>query len=61
MALRATDNHRLGLGARLKSADARNLLKPVKVALTTRDKVTQTQDELLRWIKNITPGLHTEN
>jgi hypothetical protein len=55
------DNHRLGSGAKLKAVDARNLLKPVKVALRTRDRVDQTQDELLRWIRDLNPGLHTEN
>jgi hypothetical protein len=59
--IRATDNNGLGSGARLKATDARNLHKPVKVALRTRDKVAQTQDELLSWIKNLNPGLHTKN
>jgi hypothetical protein len=49
--VKAIDNHRLGTGARLKVTDARNLLKPVRVALRMRDKVSQTQDELLTWIK----------
>jgi hypothetical protein len=31
------------------------------VASRTRDKITQTQDKLLKWIKNLNPGLHTEN
>jgi hypothetical protein len=31
------------------------------VALRTRDKVAQTQDELLKWIKNLNPELNTEN
>jgi hypothetical protein len=48
-------------GARLKATDARNLPKPVKVALRTRDKVAQTQEELLKWTKNLNPGLHTEH
>jgi hypothetical protein len=34
---------------------------PVKVALRMRDKVAQTQDELLKWIKYLNPGLHTEH
>jgi hypothetical protein len=59
--IRATDKHRLGSGARLKATDARNLPKPVKVALRTSDKVAQTQDEMLSWIKNLNPGLDTEN
>jgi hypothetical protein len=46
----------------LRVPDARNLPKPVKVALRTRDKVAQTQDELLQdsipsngryWINNL--------
>jgi hypothetical protein len=40
--VRAIDNHRLDSGARLKATDARNLPKPVKMALRTRDKVAQT-------------------
>jgi hypothetical protein len=59
--VKAIDNHRLGTGARLKVTDARNLPKSVKVAPRTRDKVTQTQDELLTWIKNLNPGLNTEH
>jgi hypothetical protein len=55
------DNHRLGTGSRLKATDARNLPKPVKVALRTRDIVAQTQDELLAWIKTHNPGLHTDH
>jgi hypothetical protein len=31
------------------------------VALRVRNKVAQTQDELLRWIQHLNPGLHTEN
>jgi hypothetical protein len=59
--IRATDNHRLGSGARLKAKDTRNLPKPVKVALRRRDKVAQTQDELLRLIKNQNPGIHMDS
>jgi hypothetical protein len=58
--IRAIDNHRLGSGARLKATDARNLPKPIKVALRVMDNVAQTQDELLRWIQHLNPGLHTE-
>jgi hypothetical protein len=50
--VRAIDNYRLESGARLKATDARNLPKPVKVVLRVSDKVAQTQDELLKWIKN---------
>jgi hypothetical protein len=55
--IRAIDNHRLGSGARLKAIDARNLSKPIKVALRVRDTVAQTQDELLSWIQHLNPGL----
>jgi hypothetical protein len=47
--IRAIDNYRLGTGAILK-ATARNLPKPVKVALRTRGKVAQSHNELLGWI-----------
>jgi hypothetical protein len=59
--IKATNNHRLGTGARLKVMDARNLPKPVKVVLRTRDTVAQTHDELLTWVKNLNPGLNTEH
>jgi hypothetical protein len=42
--VKATDNHRMGTGARLKVTNVMNLSKPVKVAPRTRDKVAQTQD-----------------
>jgi hypothetical protein len=58
--IRAIYNHRLGSGARLKTSADRNLPNPFKVALRTRDKAALTQDELLTWIKNLNPGLHTE-
>jgi hypothetical protein len=59
--VKAIDNHRLGTGARLKVTDATNLPKPVKVALRTRNKVSQTQDELLTWINNLNAGLDTKH
>jgi hypothetical protein len=59
--VKAINHHRLGIGVRLKATDARNLPKPVKVTLRTRDKVAQTQEELLTWIKNLNPGLNTEH
>jgi hypothetical protein len=31
------------------------------VALRTRDKFTQTQDELTKGIKDLNPGFHTEH
>jgi hypothetical protein len=58
--IKATDNYWLESGARLKATDVRNLPKPVKVALRIRDRVAQNQEELLKWIKNLNPGLHTE-
>jgi hypothetical protein len=59
--IRATDNHRLCSGARLKARDARNFPKPVKVALRTRDTVTKSPEELLKWIKVLNPGIHIEH
>jgi hypothetical protein len=59
--IRAIDNHRLGSGARLKATDARNLPKPVKVALRTRDTAAKSPEELLNGIKNLNPGLHIEH
>jgi hypothetical protein len=56
----AIDNHRLGSGARLKATDARNLPKPIKVALRVRDNVAQTQNELLSWIQHLNQRLHME-
>jgi hypothetical protein len=48
-------------GARLKATDARNLPKPVKVYLSIRAGVAQNQEEILKWIKNLNPGFHTEH
>jgi hypothetical protein len=59
--VRAIDNHRLGSGARPKTTDTGILPKPVKVAIRTRNKDAQTQNELLRWNKDQNPGIHTEN
>jgi hypothetical protein len=59
--IKAIDNHRVGTGARLKFADARNLTELVKVGLWMRDNFAQTQDELLTSVKNLNPGLNTEH
>jgi hypothetical protein len=59
--IRAIDNRWLGSGARLKATDARNLSKPVKVALRMKDNFAKCPDELLEWIKDLNPGLHTEH
>jgi hypothetical protein len=59
--IKAIDNYRLESGARLKFTDARNLHKPVKEALRMGDRVAQNQEELLKWIKNLNPGLHMEH
>jgi hypothetical protein len=48
-------------GARLKAIYAKHLPKPVKMALRTKDKVATGPEELLKWIKSLNPGLHTEN
>jgi hypothetical protein len=31
------------------------------VALRIRDRVAQNQEQLLKWIKDLNPGLHTEH
>jgi hypothetical protein len=51
----------LGPGARLKATDSRNLPKPVKMTLRAKDKVAKSPDELLKWIKDLNPWLHTEH
>jgi hypothetical protein len=58
---KAINNHRLKTGTMLKVTEARNLPKPVKVALRVRDNVAQTQDELLQWVKSLNPGLNTKH
>jgi hypothetical protein len=59
--IRTTDNHGLGSGARLKATDARNLPKPIKVALRMRNKLAKSPEEVLKWIKDLNPGLHIEH
>jgi hypothetical protein len=58
---KAIKNHWLKTGTRLKVTEARNLPKPVKVALSVRENVARTQDELLKWVKSLNPGLNTEH
>jgi hypothetical protein len=58
--IRTNYNHRLGSGARLKATDARNVPKSIKAALRTGDKVAKSPDKLLKFIKDLNPGLHTE-
>jgi hypothetical protein len=58
---RATDDNRLGSGTRLKVKDTRNLPKPVKVDIRTKDKVAKSPEELLKWIMDLKPGLNTEH
>jgi hypothetical protein len=41
--------------------DDGNLPKPVKVALRMKYKVAKSPDELLKWIKDLNPGLHTKH
>jgi hypothetical protein len=55
------NNHRLKTGTMLNVTEARNLPKPVKVALRVRDNVAQTQNELLQWVESLNPGLNTEH
>jgi hypothetical protein len=46
---------------RPKATDARNLPKLVKVVLRMKEKVAKSPDELLKWITNLNPELHTEH
>jgi hypothetical protein len=40
---------------------ARNHPKPVKVVLRLKEKVAMSPDELVKWIKDLNPGLYTEH
>jgi hypothetical protein len=59
--IKAIDNYRLESGVRRKATDARNLPRPVKVALRMMDRVAQIQELFLKWIKNLNPRLHMEH
>jgi hypothetical protein len=41
--------------------DTRNLPKPVKVAHRTKCKVAKSPDKLLKWTKDLNPGLHKKH
>jgi hypothetical protein len=58
--IRAVDNNELGSRGKLKATEAKNLPKPVKVALRVRENIAKNSEELLKWIKQLKPGLHTE-
>jgi hypothetical protein len=57
----ALHGYQIREGARLKATDAKHLPKPVKMALRTKDKVATGPEDLLKWIKSLNLGLHTEN
>jgi hypothetical protein len=42
-------------GAQQRATNAKNLPKPITVALGTKNKIAQNQEELLKWIKQLTP------
>jgi hypothetical protein len=48
--IEAINGHRLREGTMLKAIDTKDLLRPVKMALRTRDKQSKDTEELLRWI-----------
>jgi hypothetical protein len=48
-------------GTRLKATDVRNLPKPVKMTLRTRDRIAQNQEELMKRIADLNPELRNEN
>jgi hypothetical protein len=58
--IKTIDHHELGSGGKLKATEAKNLPKPVKVALRGRENIAKNPEELLQWIKQLNPGLHTE-
>jgi hypothetical protein len=58
--IRTIDNHGLGSGGRLKATETKKIPKPVKVALRVKKNFARNPDELLQWIKQLNPGLHTE-
>jgi hypothetical protein len=41
--------------------DTRNLQKTVKVAFRMKDKIVYSPDEVLKWIKNLSPRLCNEH
>jgi hypothetical protein len=46
---------------KLKAIDDKNLPKPVKMALRTRDKFFLVPEDVLQWIKSLNPWIHTQN
>jgi hypothetical protein len=44
----------------LKATDAKDLPKPVKMALRTWDKQSKDTEDLLQWIRDLNLGLHKE-
>jgi hypothetical protein len=58
--MKGNDNHMLRSGARLNATEARNLPKPTKVAHGKKNKIANSLHELLKWIKDLNPWLHTE-
>jgi hypothetical protein len=57
----AVNGHRFREGTLLKAMDARDLPRPVKMAIRTWDKQSDDTEELLRWIRDLNPGLHMEH
>jgi hypothetical protein len=58
--IKAINNHRLESGGKLKATEGKNLPEPDKVALWVKENVARKQEELLQWIEQLIPGLHTE-
>jgi hypothetical protein len=59
--IEAGKGHRLREGNLLKTMDAMNLPRPVKMALMTWDKQSKDTEKLLRWIRDLNPGPNTEH
>jgi hypothetical protein len=59
MLIWAIDNLRLGSEARLKAIGFQEPPQSLSRSLRMKDKVAKSPNELLRWIKGLTPWLHT--
>jgi hypothetical protein len=48
-------------GTKLKAMNKKMLPKPVKMAFRNKDKQAKYTGDLLRWIKDLNPGISSEN
>jgi hypothetical protein len=59
--IKAVHRRRLKKETPLKATDAKDFLRPVKVALRTSGKQSKDTEELLRWIQDLNLELHTDH